>query len=138
METTLQNIRKVEEITEQIKNDANMTLLPIPFSSFKEVTDMYSEIVKDLVSKIDYHPENSHDYSTDNLHENLRLFDLYMSEYRVIDGMNQHPDELNFSEWNDRRIKDILKERFDDDELNPRGNDGKRPSIKRWDGFNGF
>ena len=138
METTLQNIRKAEEITEQIKNDANMTLLPIPFSSFKAVTDMYSEIVKDLVSKIDYHPENKHDFKSDVRCENLRLFDLYMSEYIVIDGMNQHPDELNFSEWNDRRIKDILKERFDDDELYPRGNDGNRPSIKKWDGFNGF
>ena len=136
METTLQNIRKAEEITEQIKNDATESLLPIPFSSFMAVVDMYAVIVKDLVGKIDYHPENKHDFQADNLCENLRLFDTYMAEYRVIDGMNQHPDELNFSEWNDSRIKGILKERFDDDELYPRGNDGKLRHHE--DGFNGF
>jgi len=135
MENTLQLIRKVEEITDQIKNDANMTLLPIPFSSFRAVVDMYQEIVKDLLARIDYHPENKHDFQYEDLCENLRLFDMYMSEYRIIDGINQHPEELNFTEWSDRRIKDILKDRFDNDEL--RGKHG-RPSIKKWDGSNGL
>ena len=126
MENTLKSIRKVEGIIDQMANEANMTLLPIPFSSFKAVTDMYQIIVKDLVSRINYHPENQHDVTADKVCYKLRLFDTYMSEYRIIDGINQHPDGLNFTEWNDRRIKDILKERFSDDEIYSRGSNAKR------------
>ena len=126
MENTLKSIRKVEGIIDQMANEANMTLLPIPFSSFKAVTDMYQIIVKDLVSRINYHPENQHDVTADKVCDKLRLFDAYMREYRIIDGINQHPEELNFTEWNDRRIKDILKERFSDDEIYSRGSNAKR------------
>ena len=130
MENTLKSIRKVEGIIDQMANEANMTLLPIPFSSFKAVTDMYQIIVKDLVSRINYHPENQHDVTADKVCDKLRLFDAYMREYRIIDGINQHPEELNFTEWNDRRIKDILKERFSDDEIYSRGSNERHQMVR--------